>query len=156
MMETTAWVVRSNERAIWVTLQPRSACGSCRSSGCTSAVLAQLFGSHPVELQLANPLAVRVGEQVVVGFPEQLLLSAALWIYLLPALAMIATVAGGSAAGSSEAVQVLLAIAGLLCGLLLVRLSTVGRAVRQRYAPRLLRPASTLPAPLVMKNSQQE
>ncbi len=119
--------------------QPRSACGGCGNAACGSHALAQWLGSRPNRFQVENRLGVTVGERVVVGLAEGRLLTAALWIYLLPLLLMVGGAVFASVFGFSEAGSALAAVAGLSGGLLLVYRHSRQREVAAAYRPLLLR-----------------
>ncbi|MCB1734573.1 MAG: SoxR reducing system RseC family protein [Gammaproteobacteria bacterium] len=125
MIEETARVVRVGDGHAWVETQRRSSCGSCASkSGCGTSALGEWFGRRTVGLQVDNTIGAKVGEQVVIGVPETLLVSGAAWIYGLPLLTLLAG-AGLSAwwVGDvhNDAVTALGGIVGLVFGFVLAR-----------------------------------
>lgn len=139
MLEETGTVVRAEAGELWVETQPRSACSQCSSGGCGTAVVSKLFGARPNRIRVSDSLGAGVGDRVVIGIPDSLLVRAALWAYLAPLLAMLAAAAVAEALGVGDAPQMLSALAGLALGLVLVRRVTRWPGAGQRFRPRLLR-----------------
>lgn len=144
MIEETATVIAADDKQIWVESTPNSGCSSCSSRSCGTSVIAKLFGNKRTRLQLENSLDAKVGEQVVLGIPDALLVKASISAYMLPLLAMILAAATGNVLGVSEGMQVCFALIGLVAGLWLV--SHLGRnpASAQNFKPALLRIAPRL------------
>ncbi len=124
MLEETATVIAVEKDSLWVESQSRSSCSSCSSSHCSSSAISQLFSLQHNRLRLNNSLDAQVGDQVVIGIPDELLVRASMWGYLLPLLAMVGFAVIGNAWHVSEGLQVLLAMLGLAVGLYVVRLVT--------------------------------
>lgn len=112
-------------------------CGHCNSEGgCGSGTLSKLFCStKPRRFVVRNQVRAKVGDEVQVSLPDGILLRGALKLYVLPlALLLAGGIAG--AALSSEGVSrdiyaVSGAVAGLLSGFAIAKLSSsgAGRAV---------------------------
>jgi sigma-E factor negative regulatory protein RseC len=139
MLEEIGTVVEVERGAILVETQSRSACSHCSSKGCTTAVVSKLFGIKHNRLHLENSLGAKLGDQVVIGIPDDLLVMASLWAYLLPLMFMLAGPAVGGVFAASEAVQSLLALGGLAVGFSIVRWSTRNLSSQRRFKPQLLR-----------------
>jgi sigma-E factor negative regulatory protein RseC len=139
MLEERGTVVEVRDDALWVETQSRSSCSHCSSSACTTSVVSKLFGVKRNRLQLPNDPAARVGDRVVIGIPDDLLVGASLQAYLLPVVSMLSAAAAGGAIDWGEGPQILLAVCGLILGIAWVRRMTRGRAAQKRYQPRLLR-----------------
>jgi sigma-E factor negative regulatory protein RseC len=139
MLEEIGTVVESQAGTILVETQSRSACSHCSSNGCTSSVVSKLFGVKANRLLLENRLGVQPGDRVVIGIPDDLLVRASLWAYLLPLIFMFTGPALGGALGAGEAVQSLLALLGLAVGFTIVHWSTRNLSSQRRFKPQLLR-----------------
>ncbi len=138
LLEETARVIEvSNGRLIAETAS-RSSCSHCGAGSCSTSVVARLFGLRRNRLLIANTLGARVGDEVVVGIPDQVLVSASLLAYLLPLVAMLGVTAVGDRLGMGEFALSLLALAGLALGFFTVRWH-LRRSASQRYEPRLVR-----------------
>lgn len=140
MLEENATVVRLERNLAWVEAEPQGACGRCGSRGtCASGVLSQLLGRRRNLIPVDNGLDAGVGDRVVVGIADDLLLRAAVRAYLFP-LFLAVTLSGAAAAGGAgDGATAVLALFGLLTGLWATRFMTGGSAGRARYRPRMLR-----------------
>lgn len=90
MIEEHAVVV--DIRDDWLMLEARvqSSCGSCEAkAGCGTSVLGGVLGRKFTRFTAANSIGARVGDEVIVGIPEQSLLTGSLVIYLLPIASML-------------------------------------------------------------------
>ncbi|MBF0255351.1 MAG: SoxR reducing system RseC family protein [Gammaproteobacteria bacterium] len=91
MIESDARVVAIEGGRTWVEADRRSSCGQCSASGsCGGSLFAELFGSRPVRVEVTNPIQAQVGQQVIVGLPEQAMLRGSLGLYLLPLVGLMA------------------------------------------------------------------
>jgi len=140
MLEEIALVVKSTPEQLWIETQTRSSCSHCSSrSGCGTSVLAKLFSVKHSQVQLDNSLGVKSGEKVVIGMPDELLIRAAVRVYLLPLLAMVLMTILANIAGAGDGIQSLSGLAGLAIGFILLRQHSKGTASHQHFKPRLLR-----------------
>jgi sigma-E factor negative regulatory protein RseC len=139
MLEETGIVVGIEDDLIVVETAPRSACSGCGAGGCSTSVIARLFGARRARLRMANTLHAAPGQAVVIGIPDQVLVRVSVMAYLLPLLAMILGASCAAALGLGEVTQALLAVIGLLLGLAGVGAASDSERARARYAPRLLR-----------------
>ncbi|MEW7975888.1 MAG: SoxR reducing system RseC family protein [Candidatus Sedimenticola endophacoides] len=139
MLEETGTVVEANEDSVVVETQSRSACSQCSSGICGTSAIAKLFEFKANRVTLPNSLGARIGQQVVVGIQDALLVRASLLAYLLPLLIMFALVLFAKSAGASDGQLAVLAPAGLLLGLWMVRRLSARRSTNDEYHPTLLR-----------------
>jgi sigma-E factor negative regulatory protein RseC len=128
MIEQEATVVAVSGEFAEVEAQRRSACGDCSAkAGCGSALLAGLFGKRPSRLRVLNRIQAQPGDQVVIGMREGAFLRAAVAMYTLPLVAMIAGSIGAqwlaarSGATTTELASLLGGLLGLIAGLGWVR-----------------------------------
>jgi sigma-E factor negative regulatory protein RseC len=143
MLEETATVVRVEGETAWIATRPRSACSHCASAaGCETGMVSKVFGQRTTLLQIDNPLGAGVGDQVVVGIPDALLVKASGIAYLMPLFGLIATVVLAELLGFGsvlgEGGKALLGLSGLAAGMLLTR-RLVGNGCHRRYQPQMLR-----------------
>ncbi len=151
MLEETVTVVAVQGDYLLAESQTRSSCSHCGSaSSCSTSVIAKLFGEKKNLLRLPNSLEARQGDRVVIGIPDDLLVRASLWAYLLPLLSMIIATLVGNQIGAGDGAQVLFALAGLAGGFILQRRYTQGEKSRQQFEPKLLRIAGIEPVKLEM------
>ena len=144
MLEETGTVVATDAEWAWVETQPRSACSHCGTGTCSTSVVAKLFGTRRNRLRVSNVLGAAVGQQVVIGIPDEVLVAASLRAYLLPPVAMLLGAGFAAQLDMAPWLQACMAAAGLTLGFLGAGRSSETKSARERYAPRLLR--STSPA----------
>ena len=66
-MEEQAHVVEIADGVAWVEKERQTQCGGCSlRNGCGSAVLSKVLGARRNRIQVIDPLAVRVGDRVVI------------------------------------------------------------------------------------------
>ncbi|WP_286234878.1 SoxR reducing system RseC family protein [Thalassotalea sediminis] len=97
MIEEYARVIAVNDDNIVVQTTVKSTCSGCEQlDSCGSGQVAKAFGQKHVNYQLALPtLPVNVGDEVLIGLSEHVLLSAAWQVYLWPLIGLfVASVFG--------------------------------------------------------------
>lgn len=110
-----------------VVVARQSACGSCTAkSGCGTALVGNLFPSRQLSMRLPNSQQAEKGDRIVIGLPETAMQLAALLLYGLPLLTLLAgAMAGQSLAESSgwsaEPAAIVGGLFGLVAGLSVVR-----------------------------------
>jgi len=146
VIEEKAWIVRTEANLAWVETQRKTACDSCSvRTGCGTGTLAKLLGRKSAPLQVLNPLAVGVGEEVVVGIREASLVRGSLMVYVVPLLAMFGFGLVGKALGvsyglvDSEGMTIVAAVFGLGLGFGWVRRFGNRIGTDQRYQAVILR-----------------
>ncbi|MCU7940200.1 MAG: SoxR reducing system RseC family protein [gamma proteobacterium symbiont of Bathyaustriella thionipta] len=149
MLEEIALVIKSTPDQLWLETETRSSCTHCSSSqGCGTSVLAKLFSVKRNQLNVENSLGAKSGEKVIIGLPDELLVRAAIWAYLLPLISMVLVTIVASVFGAGEGMQSLLGLLGLAVGFIVVRRHTNGERSQQRFKPRLLRMAHQVEMPV--------
>lgn len=83
-------IVRTTGTLAVVEIPKASACDSCSASG----VCHSLGGSDLRELRAVNRIDADVGDQVEVEVQSRTAIKAAVWVYLVPTLLMLATAIG--------------------------------------------------------------
>jgi sigma-E factor negative regulatory protein RseC len=138
MLEQTARVIDVNDGMLLAETESRSGCNHCATSGCTTSVVARLFGVRRNRLVMENSIGARPGDQVVIGIPDALLVRASVLAYLMPLLSMLGLGALGDQFGLAPIWLSLLALGGLAIGFFMVYRVTRGWSA-QRYRPQVLR-----------------
>jgi sigma-E factor negative regulatory protein RseC len=91
MIEQQGQVISATRDTVAVRLGGTSGCPACNAGkGCGAGIFGRLLNRKPVVLDLSNGLGSPVGQAVIVGLPESLLLRLVLRLYLLPLLAGLA------------------------------------------------------------------
>lgn len=125
----------------WLETQRQTACGSCRlQQGCGTGVLSKLFSERGIVLRAPNHIGARVGDEVLIGIDDRMLVRASIAAYLMPLVWMLLGGIGGRMIGdillwpAADAVSALGGLAGLAFGFLWLR-----RHARHGYhQPRLI------------------
>lgn len=120
MTHCDAVVVAVADGEVWVEVPERApSCGSCKTAdACQTGLLG--LGTGPRRYRMKNRIGAHVGDQVQLTVAEGTVWRASLASYVLPVLLAI----GGAAIGqfaAGDAGAVLGTLAGLGCGLLLLR-----------------------------------
>ena len=123
MVEEIATVVSVEQKGVWLTTTPVASCNACQvSEDCGTGIVAKTLTPKTLHFFVASELELLAGEQVKIGIAEQNLVMAAAMVYLLPLLLMLLVVVPASAAGVSEAMQMLMAAFGGACGFAIARM----------------------------------
>lgn len=89
MIEELASVVKVEKHRVWVTAMQSGACGGCtQKAGCTTQAVASMLTKKPVVVEVDSIRRLHVGDTVVVGIDEGLLLLATVLMYLFPLIAL--------------------------------------------------------------------
>jgi sigma-E factor negative regulatory protein RseC len=146
VIEELGMVVAVHGELAEVESRRRSACGSCEVNGaCGTSLLERFFGRRRLLLTVYNPIGARPGDQVVVGIPEQALLTASFAAYMAPLLAMLGGgIAGGMLAGAlspqhGDGLSILGGAVGLASALLWLGRFSRAHADDDRYRAVILR-----------------
>lgn len=135
MIEEQGRVVATEPGLVWVETQRQSACDACESkAGCGHSVLARL-GGKTVHMQALCDLNVAVGDLVMVGIPEQVLLKSSFLAYLMPLITMLAAALMADLWWGSDLIVGAAAILGLGLGFGLLGLHFRRHQHDQRFQP---------------------
>lgn len=90
MIEEQGRVIELSGDYALVQTQRRASCGTCVAQGaCGTALFDRFLGRRPITLRARNEAGAALGDWVIVGVPERVLLGAALAAYLVPILALV-------------------------------------------------------------------
>jgi len=96
MIEQQGQIVSISQDSVAVRLGGNPGCPACDAGkGCGAGIFGRLLNRKPVVLDLIDGLDSRVGQSVIVGLPETLLLRLVYRLYLLPLLGGLAGAALG-------------------------------------------------------------
>lgn len=141
--EGIARVVSVDGNTVWLEPEQTTACGGCKASG----VCGVQPGSRRLVVRrfaLRNDHNLALGDRVVVGIADATLLRGALTAYGLPMLVMMVAGVTAQKMIGGDAAAALAAVAGLIMGLVLVRLWAKRSADRGELTPHFIRRASGL------------
>lgn len=139
MIEETGKVVALDGKTAWVETQRTSACDSCSAkSGCGHSALAKLGQKH-VHMQAWSDLMLNIGDRVVVGVPEDVLMKSSLLAYLMPLLGMLGGALIADQLHAGDLITAVSGLVGLLSGFLVLRWHFHRNQHDTRYRPVVLR-----------------
>lgn len=141
MIEEQGRVVAVEPGAVWVETRRQSTCSACiASAGCGQGLMDKLgVGRERGLVRALCELQLQVGDAVVIGVREELLLRGSLLVYLLPLLCLFAAALLVRELGLSEPLVIGAGLAGLVAGFLLVRWRSRFVADRPQMQPVVLR-----------------
>ncbi|MDO9106091.1 MAG: SoxR reducing system RseC family protein [Methylovulum sp.] len=87
MIEESAIVVKVDNRQVWVSNAQHGVCCGCQQkSACSTQALASILSKKPVPVD--SEFMLTIGDAVIVGIDESVLLRASLLLYLAPLVAL--------------------------------------------------------------------
>jgi sigma-E factor negative regulatory protein RseC len=146
MIEQQGQAVSATPGVVRVRLGGQSGCSACDAGrGCGAGIFGKLLRRRAVELDFENRVGARLGQGVIVGIPEALLLNLVMRFYLFPLLAGLAGAGLGHYVGmrvgaGTGGSDILALLFGAAAGLLVVwRLRDRRVEFPQGHAVHLLR-----------------
>lgn len=141
MIEEQGRVLSVEEGAVWVETVRRSTCGSCQArAGCGQALLQRLgSGARQGFIRVMSDREYHVGDEVVIGIPEDAVVRGSFWVYVVPLAALFACGSLAGASGASEPGTIAAAFAGLFGGFGIVRWHARRSAADPSLQPRILK-----------------
>lgn len=131
MIEEFAVVTQRLDGFVMLEVERRTACGLCgQQRGCGNATWGKLLGHQSQEFLAKNTIDVKVGDSVVVGIDEKIVLSTVFYLYLVPLLSMLAAALFADQFFSDDLWVALFAALGLVVGFFWVKghMSAYGNA----------------------------
>ncbi|TPE51841.1 SoxR reducing system RseC family protein [Maribrevibacterium harenarium] len=126
-----------------------SSCSTCRARhGCGHHAIAQVSNSNRMLMKTLAPKSLQIGDKVVVGIPEDSLLSASIWMYAVPMLGLVMGATVPSLLTEQSVVNVLGALGGFFGGLWWARKKSFGMTENPDFYPRILRVETAVTQPL--------
>lgn len=122
MIEQRAIITRIENDYAWIEAQRETSCGTCSAQkGCGTGLLAKTIGRRFVSMRVHNPICAQVGDNVIIGLPEDSFLKTAFLTYFLPLLLMLLGAMLFATLTSNQLFVVLGGLAGFLLGWLILR-----------------------------------
>lgn len=143
MIEERGRVLSIEQGAVWVETVRRSACDSCQArNGCGQSVLQRLgLGARQGFLRVVNEqpeLHCQVGDEVIIGIPENAVLQGSAVVYLMPLMALFVGALLAQAFGAAEPLIILAGIFGMGIGFAAVRWHGLRSRSNPVFMPRVL------------------
>lgn len=90
IIEESGRVIAIDGDDAWVVTERQSACGSCAASkGCGTGIMSRAFSSgRQIKIRVRNAVDAAVGDEVVLGIDDRMVLRGSFLMYLLPLLAL--------------------------------------------------------------------
>lgn len=139
MIEERASVTRVDGKWAEIELHRQNACGHCElNKGCGTGAIGRMLGHRSKPVRILNGPGLKVGDNVVLGLPEQAVFRASLLVYGLPLLGLIgAGLFSQWLLGESEILALVFALTGFMAGL--VASATIARNnYSSQYSPQIL------------------
>lgn len=123
MIEEPGRVIATEPGAVWVETQRSSTCSGCSArNGCGQGLMDRLgVRERRGLIRALSNLNLNVGDSVVVGIRESVLLRGAILVYLFPLIALFAAALIASELSATEPFVMLAGIAGFLVSWPIVR-----------------------------------
>lgn len=143
MIEGIANVVAVDGSVVWLEPEQTGSCGSCASSGgCSAKGMGTEAGRLEVRrFPLANHPGLKVGDRIVVGVRDDVLIQASMTVYALPLATMFAAGFLAQWVYGSDTATVVACFAGLGAGFAFARMRARRLSAGGQLAPRFLRRA---------------
>jgi sigma-E factor negative regulatory protein RseC len=140
MLKENAQVIQVEEGRTVVKTHRGEACHACSAKGACSA----LGGGKEMTVEVINQIGAREGDRVELALPEGSFLKASAVTYMIPLLgfllgAILGQVLGPRWGWDTDAVSVVLALAGLGLSGILVAVLNRRLSVKEAYIPRIVR-----------------
>lgn len=135
MIEEFAVVTRRFDDHVMLEIERRTACGLCgQKRGCGNATWGRLLGHNTHEFAAENAINANVGDSVVVGIDERVVLSSAFYLYVVPLLTMLLGAILADVLSNNQFYVILASAIGLLVGFVWVKGHLIGYgAVKKPY-----------------------
>lgn len=147
MIEEVAVVTKVTGKLVQIQGEIKSTCHACeQSSQCASGQVAKALPHKKLTIELNNNLNLALGDKVIIGLPQEQLLSAAVYTYIWPLIGLIAgAVLAQWLSFPHELYQVCFAFIGAYTGFSLAKIKQSQLSKRQAgwLQPEILRKACT-------------
>lgn len=142
MITEEATVLRCDGGRVWVAPRTVADCERCAEGrGCGGGILGRLVGDRLAAVEVdPDGHDLQVGERVLLGLPEPVLIKASLTAYLLPLACLFAGALAGRlfAPLEGDGAEVFGALAGLAVGIVVARRVSRPRAGAAAWQPRVI------------------
>lgn len=143
MLETEGVVIFAEGGDAVVETSRVSACGSCSSSqSCGTTSLSQLLGAKINSFKVLNPVGADVGDRVVIGVEESVLLKSSTILYVLPLVCLLAGAVIGDVLAQVSMKDVYSACGaglGLVVGFFALKVAAAWAGSQGEFRPVILR-----------------
>ncbi|MFL0797020.1 MAG: SoxR reducing system RseC family protein [Cellvibrionaceae bacterium] len=142
MLEENGKIVAIEDDCLWVETIQKTACGTCAAEkGCGTSVLGRYLSKANfirVLLEGRERSCYSVGDTVKIGIPEDVVVKASLFVYLLPLAGLLLGAILGDFISGTDLSVLLGAVTGLMLGGAVVRGHAIYHRNNRRVQPVLL------------------
>jgi sigma-E factor negative regulatory protein RseC len=145
MIEENGHVIAVENDMALIEIERKSICSACSvNKGCGAGVLSKVVGNKRFQLTAHNSVNANVGDEVIVGIEDNMLVKSSFAVYIVPLLLLfVGAWFGNSIAGllviqASEGVSILFGMLGLAIGFIWLRHFSRKISKDDRYRPVLL------------------
>jgi sigma-E factor negative regulatory protein RseC len=139
MVEESGIVLSVSDGFAEVETVRTSSCTACQAkSACGHHAIAKVSSSNRMRMMVSDTLASQVGQEVVVGIPEDTLLKASIWMYLVPLLGLVLGAVLPSLVSDESIFAAIGSILGLATGLYFARKVSLAHVNDPDFQPKIL------------------
>lgn len=140
MIEEQGRVLSVEQGAVWVETIRRSACNSCQArAGCGQSLLQRLGGgARQGFIRVLDDRSCQVGDEIIIGVPENAVVRGSSLIYMVPLLALFACALLAQATGLGEPLIILAGFSGLALGFVAIRWHAGRLGSDPSFTPRVI------------------
>ena len=145
MIEESGRVIAVENDLALIEIQRKPVCNTCSvNKGCGTGVMSQVIGNKRFRLTAKNSLNANVGDKVIVGIAEDMLVKSSFAVYIVPLLLLFVGswcgiyIAEYFAMQATEGFSVLSGLLGLVIGFIWLRFFSQKISNDDRYRPVLL------------------
>lgn len=139
MVEESGIVLSVSDGFAEVETVRTSSCTACQAkSACGHHAIAKVSSSNRMRMMVSDTFASQVGKEVVVGIPEDTLLKASIWMYLVPLLGLVLGAVLPSLVSDVSIFAAIGSILGLATGLYFARKVSLAHVNDPDFQPKIL------------------
>lgn len=139
MVEESGIVLSTHDGFAEVETVRTSSCTACQAkSACGHHAIAKVSSTNRMRMMVRDTFASQVGQEVVVGIPEDTLLKASVWMYLVPLLGLVLGATFPSLFTDNSAIAAVGSIIGLATGLYFARQASLKHVNDPDFQPEIL------------------
>jgi sigma-E factor negative regulatory protein RseC len=132
--------IPQTESVATIEIVRKTACGLCgQTRGCGNSLWGKLFGHKTTNFTAQNGIGAKVGDHVIVGIEESVIIKSALVLYIVPLVGMLLGAWLGKSIYATDGATMLAGVLGLLVGFVWVKGHAQGSAYYRQNQPRILR-----------------
>ncbi len=122
MIEEQAVITKQDGDLVTLEIERQTACSLCgQTRGCGNATWGKLLGHDQHRVEVKNTLGAKVGDLVMVGLEEKIVLNAAMFLYVLPLAAMLIGALIAHWTWHADLAVMMGSVAGLVIGFLITK-----------------------------------